>query len=50
MKHGSREEEVISTETYAKSGKEAKKRLRSSLKELAANYVDIFLLHLVQAD
>jgi aryl-alcohol dehydrogenase-like predicted oxidoreductase len=50
MKHVPREKVVISTKTYAKSGKEAEKRLRNSLRELETDYVDLFLLHFVQAD
>jgi aryl-alcohol dehydrogenase-like predicted oxidoreductase len=50
IKQVPREEVVISTKTYARSGKEAEKRLRNSLKELETEYVDIFLLHFVQAD
>jgi len=46
----SRKDVVISTKTYAKSGKEAKKSLESSLKELSTDYLDIFLLHLVKSD
>lgn len=41
---------VVSTKTNARSGKEAEKSLRQSLKELGTDYVDIFLLHNVKSD
>jgi aryl-alcohol dehydrogenase-like predicted oxidoreductase len=50
LKHVLRKEVVIVTKTYAKSGKEAMKSLKSSLKELETNYLDIFLLHFVESD
>lgn len=45
-----RKEVVLSTKTFAKSGEEARKSLRSSLKELDTDYIDIFLLHYVKSD
>jgi aryl-alcohol dehydrogenase-like predicted oxidoreductase len=45
-----RKDVVVSTKTNAKSGKEAEKSLRQSLKELGTDYVDIFLLHNVKSD
>jgi len=45
-----RNEVVISTKTSAKSGKEARRSLKSSLKELDTDYIDIFLLHYVKSD
>jgi aryl-alcohol dehydrogenase-like predicted oxidoreductase len=48
LKQIPRREVVISTKTYAKNGEEAKKSLKSSLKELQTDYVDIFLLHYVK--
>lgn len=45
-----RKEVVVSTKTGAKNGREAITSLESSLKELDTDYVDIFLLHYVQAD
>ena len=50
LKYVPREKVVISTKTSAKSGKEAKKSLKNSLKELDTDYVDIFLLHFVKHD
>ncbi|MDH5783394.1 MAG: aldo/keto reductase [Candidatus Bathyarchaeota archaeon] len=50
LKRVPRKEAVISTKTSAKSGEEAKKSLKSSLKELNTDYVDIFLLHFVKSD
>ena len=50
LKRVPRKDVVISTKTNAKSGEEAKKSLKSSLKELKTDYVDIFLLHLVKSD
>ncbi|MDH7477629.1 MAG: aldo/keto reductase [Candidatus Bathyarchaeota archaeon] len=50
LKQPPRKEVIISTKTYAKSGKEAQKSLKSSLKELQTDYVDIFLLHYVKSD
>ena len=50
LKRVPRKEVVISTKTSAKSGEEAKKSLKSSLKELNTDYVDIFLLHFVKSD
>ncbi len=41
---------IISTKTSAKSGEEARKSLKNSLKELNTDYVDIFLLHFVKSD
>jgi len=43
-----RKEVVVSTKTFAQNGKEAKESLKSSLKELDTDYVDIFLLHFVK--
>jgi aryl-alcohol dehydrogenase-like predicted oxidoreductase len=45
-----RKEVVISTKTSAKSGEEARESLKSSLKELDTDYIDIFLLHYVKSD
>jgi len=45
-----REEVVVCTKTSAKSGEEARKNLKSSLRELGTNYVDVFLLHYVKSD
>ncbi|MGQ9506264.1 MAG: aldo/keto reductase [Candidatus Bathycorpusculaceae bacterium] len=50
LKQIPRKEVVMSTKTYAKSGKEAKNSLKISLKELQTNYVDIFLLHYVKCE
>ena len=50
LKQIQRKEVVISTKTYAKSSKEARNSLKSSLKELQTDYVDIFLLHYVKYD
>jgi len=50
LKYLPRKEVVISTKTYAKSGEEAQRSLKSSLKELNTDYVDIFLLHFVKSD
>ena len=50
LKRVPRKEVVISTKTSAKSGEEAEKSLKSSLKELNTDYVDIFLLHSVESD
>jgi aryl-alcohol dehydrogenase-like predicted oxidoreductase len=50
LKYVPRKEVIISTKTYAKSGKEATKSLKSSLKELETDYLDIFLLHFVQSN
>jgi aryl-alcohol dehydrogenase-like predicted oxidoreductase len=44
-----RREVVISTKTSARSGEEAEKNLRNSLRELDTDYLDIFLLHAVEA-
>jgi aryl-alcohol dehydrogenase-like predicted oxidoreductase len=48
LKQTPRREVVISTKTYAKNGEEAKKSLKSSLKELQTDCMDIFLLHYVK--
>jgi len=45
-----RKEVIVSTKTSAKSGEEARKCLKSSLKELDTDYIDIFLLHYVKSD
>jgi aryl-alcohol dehydrogenase-like predicted oxidoreductase len=45
-----RKEVVISTKTSARSGEEAEKSLKKSLKELGTDYVDIFLLHNFKSD
>jgi len=50
LKHVPREKIVLSTKTSATSGREAKESLKSSLRELGTDYVDIFLLHWVKAD
>jgi len=50
LKRVPRKEVVISTKTSAKSGKEAEKSLKNSLKELNTDYLDIFLLHYVKSD
>lgn len=50
LRHVPREEVVISTKTSARSGTEARKSLANSLEELGTDYVDVFLLHNVQAD
>jgi len=50
LKRIPRKEAVISTKTSVKSGEEAKKSLKNSLKELNTDYVDIFLLHFVKSD
>lgn len=50
LKRVPRKEVVISTKTSAKSGEEAEKCLKSSLKELNTDYIDIFLLHFVKSD
>jgi aryl-alcohol dehydrogenase-like predicted oxidoreductase len=50
LKYVPRKEVVICTKTYAKSGREATQSLKSSLKELETDYLDIFLLHFVKSD
>ncbi len=45
-----RKEVVVCTKTSAKSGEQAKKSLKSSLKELGTDYTDVFLLHYVTSD
>jgi len=50
LKYLPRKQVVITTKTYAKSGKEAINSLQNSLKELETDYLDIFLLHFVQSD
>jgi aryl-alcohol dehydrogenase-like predicted oxidoreductase len=50
LKQIQRKEVVISTKTYAKTRIEARSSLKSSLKELQTDYVDIFLLHYVESD
>jgi aryl-alcohol dehydrogenase-like predicted oxidoreductase len=50
LEHVPRKEVVISTKTYARNGKEASESLKSSLKELDTDYLDIFLLHFVKSD
>jgi aryl-alcohol dehydrogenase-like predicted oxidoreductase len=50
LKHLPRKDIVISTKTYAKSGEEARKSLKNSLKELGTDFIDIFLLHYVTSD
>jgi len=50
LKHVPREEVVVSTKTSAKNGKEAIKSLKSSLKELETDYIDVFLLHYVTSN
>lgn len=50
LKHVLRREVVISTKTKAKNSVEAKNSLKSSLKELNTDYVDIFMLHEVGYD
>jgi len=50
LKYVPRKDVVISTKTYAKSGEEANKSLKSSLKELDTDYLDVFLLHFVKSD
>jgi aryl-alcohol dehydrogenase-like predicted oxidoreductase len=45
-----RKDVVICTKTSARSDEQAKKSLRSSLKELGTDYVDVFLLHYVTSD
>jgi len=50
LKHVPRKEVVICTKTYAKSGEEAEKGLKSSLQELDTDYLDVFLLHFVKSN
>jgi len=50
LKYVPRKQVVISTKTYARNGKEANESLKSSLKELGTDYLDIFLLHFVESD
>lgn len=50
LKHVLRKDVVISTKTSAKNGEEARKSLKSSLKELNTDYIDIFLLHFVKSE
>src|SRR3990170_6560861 len=45
-----RKEVVVCTKTSARSGEQALKSLRSSLKELGTDYIDVFLLHYVTSD
>jgi len=49
LKHVPRAETVICTKTSAESGREAAASLARSLGELGTDYVDIFLLHAVEA-
>ena len=48
LNHLPREDVVISTKAYAESFREVKKNLKSALKELNTDYIDIFLLHYVK--
>jgi len=50
LRHVPRKKVVISTKTSAMSGEEAKKGLKTTLKELDTDYVDIFLLHFVKSE
>jgi aryl-alcohol dehydrogenase-like predicted oxidoreductase len=50
LKYVPRKGVVMSTKTYAKNGKKATESLKSSLKELETDYLDMFLLHFVQSD
>lgn len=50
LKQVPRKNVVISTKTYATSGKEARESLKNSLEELDTDYLDIFLLHFVKSD
>lgn len=45
-----RKEVVVCTKTGARSGAQAQKSLKSSLKELGTDYIDVFLLHYVTSD
>ena len=45
-----RQATVISTKTSERTGKEATRSLKRSLKELGTDYVDIFLMHYVRPD
>jgi len=45
-----RKEVVVCTKTNARSGAQAQKSLKSSLKELGTDYIDVFLLHYVTSD
>jgi aryl-alcohol dehydrogenase-like predicted oxidoreductase len=45
-----RKDVIVSTKTSTTTGEEAHKSLKSSLKQLDSDYIDIFLLHYVQAD
>jgi aryl-alcohol dehydrogenase-like predicted oxidoreductase len=45
-----RKDAIVSTKTSATTGKEANNSLKSALEELDTDYIDIFLLHYVQAD
>jgi len=50
LKRVPRKDVIISTKKGAKTGKEARKSLRSSLRELSTDYIDIFLMHCVDSD
>jgi aryl-alcohol dehydrogenase-like predicted oxidoreductase len=50
LKFVPRKDVVISTKTNAKNGEEATKGLKTSLKELDTDYIDVFLLHYVKSD
>jgi aryl-alcohol dehydrogenase-like predicted oxidoreductase len=50
LKRVPRKEVIISTKTWAKSGQEAEKSLKNSLRELETDYADVFMLHLVKSD
>ena len=50
LKYVPRKQIVISTKTYARNGKEANESLKTSLKELGTDYLDIFLLDFVESD
>jgi len=50
LKYVPRKRVVISTKIYTKSGKKAERDLKSILKELGTDYLDIFLLHYVASD
>lgn len=50
LKRVTRKDVVISTKTGAKTVEEAIRSLRSALRELSTDYIDIFLMHCVESD
>ncbi len=50
LKYVPRKEVIISTKTFANDSKKAEENLKSSLRELNTDYIDIFLLHFVKTN